>query len=259
MGSSGRKRWTTASRLDRASLCPASTVIPEVNRESGNAAIFGSAWHQVVELGSLQERESRDSVTGAVVRVAWPKWVIRAVDDKLAHLPRALEDIRADMWPGGAHEVKGQLDGGDFEDASLIVDGGYTESPTSIRFKIDYSGVKLDEPHVDDLKTGREPIGADSLQVAAAALLVAQATGARNAWASITHWPRYPKDNEPTRAWQYYDAEALEGVRKVLKVIREDALSGSPTINPAKDEFGEPVDQCKWCNSRPNCPAWQGV
>lgn len=253
-----RKRWTTASRLDRGVLCPASTVIPEAERESGNAAIFGSAWHQVVELGSLQERECRDSVTGAVVRVAWPKWVHKAVDDKLAHLPRALEDIRSEWWPGGAHEVKGQLDGVNVEDASLIVDGGsYSDSPTSIRFKIDYVGVKFDEPWVDDLKTGREPTPPDSLQVAAAALVAAQVSGARGAWTSITWWPRYPKDNEPSRRSHYHDATALENVRKVLKVIREDALSGSPTINPARDEFGEPIDQCKWCNSRPNCPAWK--
>ena len=245
------------SRLDRGVLCPASTVLPEAESEPGNSAIWGSAWHQVVETGALGERECRDQVTGAVVRVEWPRWVVKGVKDKLAHLPRALGEIRAEYWPeGGAHERKGQLEGDDFEVASLIVDGGYTDSPLAIRTKIDYVGVKFGEPWVDDLKTGREPTDPSSLQVAAAALLAAQVTGAQGAWTSITWWPRYPKDNEPSRRSHYHDAASLENVRKVLKVIREDALSGSPTINPARDEYGEPVEQCKWCGSRPNCPAW---
>jgi hypothetical protein len=256
----GKARWATASKMDRAVLCPASTVIPEVESEPGNSAIWGSAWHQVVELGALGERECRDKVTGAVVKVEWPRWVVKGVSDKLANLPRALGDIRGEFWPGnGTHETKGLIDGDEFEVASLLVDGGpYPIREGSIRAKVDYIGEKLGEPWVDDLKTGREPTPADSLQIGVAALIVAQVTGAQGVWGSVTHWPRYPKSNEPEREWQYYDAEALSNVRKVLKVIRGDALSPFPTINPARDEWGEPVGQCKWCGSRPNCPAWKG-
>jgi hypothetical protein len=267
-----RRRWTTASRLDRAIACPASTVLPEVQSEPGNSAIFGSAFHQLVECGALGERECRDKVTGAIVRVEWPKWVRRGIADKLANLPRAFEEIRGEFWPGGTHEVQGTLDGSHFEVASRVDEGGFPNAPTSIRLKIDYVQDELGDlfvpgllpwderrkhPLVEDLKTGR-PSLPESMQVVGAAIWKQLISGAEGVWVATSHWPRYPKSNEPTRELQHLNAPALEKARKVLTIVREDAFSSQPTINPARDEWGEPVGQCKWCGSRPNCPAWKG-
>jgi len=225
----------------------------------------------LVECGALGERESRDSVTGAVVRVEWPKWVRKGIADKLANLPRAFEDIRGAFWPGGTHEVQGLIEGSDFEVASSIDVGGYPDAEGSIRLKIDYvqdevgdmeiPGVppwddRRKDPLVEDLKTGL-PSTPDSMQVVSAAIWKQQISGAKGVWTATSHWPRYPKANEPTREWHYRTAEALGKARKVLVVVREDALSSNPTINPARDQYGEPVGQCKWCSSRKNCPAWK--
>lgn len=242
----GKGRWTTASRLDRAALCPGSTVLPEERTKPGNSAIWGSAWHQVVEQGTLLSSSDDGE--------PWPAWVVKGVADKLSNI----SPVWRDQWPvGGAHELRGELDGDDIQVAACLGKGEkWNERPTGIRIKADYIGMKLGEPWVDDLKTGRFADEPTSLQVGAAALLVATLKGAEGVWGSITHWTRYPKGNEPEREWHYYDADALDQVRLRLRTIRADALGPAPTFRKSSDEYDNPTNQCLWCSSRKFCPQW---
>lgn len=259
---SEKKRWTTASRLDRAAECLASTVLPEDRDDTETAAqVWGQAWHQVVELRGRLGRSSAFR-NGQKVECDWPDWVVRGVGKKLDQVRGSLETSFEEFWdhwyPLGAAETSIVIDGPALENVSLVF-GDFEDSATSIRIKADYIGTKLGDPWVDDLKTGRRPSDPGDLQVATAAYALSRMTGSEAVWGSITHWPRYPLANGPTRAWHYYDAEELDIVRNKLLTMRTRAYS-EPVIllvNPAKDEWGEPIEQCKYCKSIKYCPAWQ--
>lgn len=232
-----RKRWTTASRLDRGALCPASTVLPETKSESGKGAQWGTAAHEFMETGQIPKGPET------------PAWVTKGLADKVI----CSGFDRAKWYPPGAHEVQAYLDGPNFEDVS-IVPGGHDDWPereSSIRVKIDYVGVHEGKPWVEDLKTGRFPVPPSALQVAAAALLVAQLVGSKAAYGTVLHWPRYPKAAPPVRSKFYlYDEAALEATREQLLLARARALQPNPPAIPGEE-------QCRWCNCLAACPAGQ--
>lgn len=235
------KRWTSASRLDRGESCPASTVLPETRTEPGKSAIWGSGAHKYVEHGVVPEGKD------------WPAWVTKGLIDKI----KCSGFKREDYYPApGVHEAHAILWGDNLEHASLVFDHGvdglspFPAIPGSIRFKIDYIGERDDTAWVDDLKTGRFAPPATSLQIAAAALVVAQMQLRDAVWGSVTHWPRYPKQALPTREWHLYDAEELDIVKNRLLLLRDIACGPNPPAVPSEEA-------CRWCPCKPDCEAGQ--
>ena len=227
-----RRRWTTASRLDRGALCPASTVLPEAKSELGKSAIWGNGAHAYIETGEIP----KDA----------PDWVRKGLADKIM----CSGFVREEWYPPGAHEVQGYLDGPNLDEVS-IVPGGHKDWPereSSIRVKIDYTGEHNGAPWVEDLKTGRYPIEPSALQVAAAALLVAQLVGSKVAYGTVLHWPRYKKSDLPRRSkFHLFDQDGLEATRERLLMLRAVALGPNPAAIPGEE-------QCRWCSCLPNCP-----
>jgi hypothetical protein len=228
------KRWTTASRLDRAVACPGSTTLPEERTEETRAQIYGTAVHKYVETGAFEG----------------PPWVQRAVKEKVA-----ASGMDRRVYEGFRQEISYVLSGPRFDAVSGLLDGAYPDDKESLRVKADFVGSKLGETAVGDLKTGRFPPDPGCLQVAAAALAETTLTGGGGAHGFIDHWPRYPKPALPVRSWAYFDEPDLDNVRERLIIAREDAFSANPTFSPRLDELGDPTDHCKYCNSKPFCNA----
>ena len=243
------KRWTTASSLDRVVklgpdgwevLCPASTVLPQVEDEvtdsQRRSRAYGKGIHHWIETGELLEE-----VDGVK-----EKWLKPALEKKIA-----LSGVQRDDWySGGQHEAKLLVTGPDLTECSLLVGTDHTIWPTdpeSIRVQCDFTGTHKGEPHADDLKTGRFAPLPSSAQVAVAALAVSDLNGGVGVWGSITHWPRYPLEDAPNREWHWYDRGTLDNLRLVLRMVRSDALSGDPTVRPGP--------HCEYCRCKPSCPA----
>lgn len=229
-----RKRWTTASKLDRGALCPASTVRPETRSEPGKPAIWGNGAHKFIETGVVPEGPDT------------PAWVTKGLKDKIA----SSGFKREDWYPPGAHETQAYLDGPNLDQVSIVIDKQYPELPSSIRFKIDYVGEYQGLPWIEDLKTGRFPVPPTALQVAAAALLVKQLVGSKGAFGSVLHWPRYPKHALPNRERAPFSADDLKAVRDRLLLMRDISLSKNPPAIPGDE-------QCRYCDCFASCPEGQ--
>lgn len=201
-------------------------MLEEGPSEKGRAAIWGDGVHAYLETGRVPQE---------------PEWVAKGLAAKL----KAAGDVR-DKYPApGLHEIKLVLWGDNFEEASLFVRDDFPDIPGSVRAKLDYYGTKLGEPWIDDLKTGHQPPPPDTLQLGAPALATSTLTlDVSGVHGSITHWPRYPKDQEPTRQWHYFDNEELDIIRNRLLNIRDRAASG---------EKPNPGEHCRWCRCRANC------
>lgn len=218
---------------------------------------WGKGIHHWVETG-----EVTDTVEGETV-----KWLGPALKKKLD-----TSGVQRGDWYGvGRHEAKVVLAGDDLTLASYVVipEGTpenrrmyvpYPKDPKSVRITADFIGEHKGDPHVDDLKTGAyydrktnrtNPPAPSSPQVAVAALAVSDIVGGSNGgvgvWGSITHWPRYPLAGHPNREWHWYAPQTLDNLRKVLRVVRDNATSGAPDVRPG--------DHCKFCRCKPTCPA----
>lgn len=107
-------------------------------------------------------------------------------------------------------------------------------------------------PWVDDLKTGRWPVHPDSKQLLSYLLYPWVRVRCPNDWravASITQWPKYPISMMPRRT------ERNTLVSQVDMIEHLDDLRWSLT-HP--NEVVPSEDGCRFCDSRPVCPAHQG-
>ncbi len=113
---------------------------------------------------------------------------------------------------------------------------------------IDWVGSNGIHPCIDDLKTGRHvnPLSKQLLSYALFDYLYHDRHPEYQCGRSITHWPKYPIDGRPRR---------LYGPLITALELEEhlDDLHWS-LANP--DEINPTDDGCRWCDSRPNCPAW---
>lgn len=122
---------------------------------------------------------------------------------------------------------------------------------THLTGSIDWVDLGGDETaYVDDLKTGRWPVHAEtSKQLRSYALVPWILMGMPGAWdglVSITQWPKYPLAGKPMRTYYTLTSEDL---MEHLEAVRWAMAS--------PDEVKRDEDACRFCNAKPNCPAWQ--
>lgn len=242
-----RKRWASASKLDRGEKCPTSLspALPDVYEPAGKSAIWGKAIHSWAENNGKLGEPDREQVNGVWQAGTWPKWAVDGVTKKAWVSGVKPEDIYP---PGGAVEMQAYLDGEDFRQAVVIVDKKWPALSSSLVMKVDYWGTKAGEPWIKDLKTGRIPPPPTSLQVAVGALVAMDITGpsADGVHTSIDHWPRYPLDGKPVSEWHYFERVELEDVRQRLVQLRKTSTGPNPPTNPG--------DWCRYCPKLLACP-----
>jgi hypothetical protein len=199
--------WTRASATDRELRCPGSLIY----QRDDSVPNEGSEWGHLVH---------NWKATGLVkARAFYP--------NHAALFRRKLEIVnpqRRQYWPdGGTHEVavavnclepKAEWATGLNEEE---IDAWKAQWPDFyITGAIDYLGEILDDPWVDDLKTGKRDSPLDDpprvrsqvwTYALAAYLIKRSASQVRT---SITWWPRYPVAAEPLALFQSIKANELE-------------------------------------------------
>lgn len=245
-------RWDTASNLDRTVLCPASSVMEKLDIPSDNAIkgrIWGETVHTWVETG----------------KIAGPDWAAKGFEEKLA-VSGADDTLRLEFWPDhGVHELALVWD---LETTPYIVvergpDGrvAWPKSPGSLRIKLDFAAWGAESTGVDghlwvdDLKTGRYSVPAESLQVGSAVAGLGAIYGYDYGYGTITHWPRYPKQGKPRRSKPA--KHELIPTRDLLRRTRDSAERAKQEIDKGNDPPPDTVfagDHCQWCPSKHICP-----
>jgi hypothetical protein len=237
--------WSRASGLERAIACPASTHLPVIRDNPGEAAVWGTLVHSWKETGqwhkTLAARRRAAALAGAGL-------------------------TRDTLWPStaGTHEVSYALN-----TASRICDR--YEGPASGRdgWKLsfddnwitgtaDWVGDILGDAWIDDLKTGSYvPSNPwDLWQLRFYALCAALLGGQEAVQISITHWPRYPADGAPHRIWAppVQRGELLGVTLPLLEMARQAAVESKRAGVPVT----QTGDHCHWCRAKPNCPEYGG-
>ncbi len=233
------------SESDRAVICPASLVLPRTrvpNAKRDAAAAWGTDCHGWVETG-------------------------RTDNEAVEHKALLSGIRREDWWPaGGRHEVTFAIhlptrvvhlyD----EAVQLAVDSNISRDgwkaafigPEWLTGTIDYLGTRKGRPWVDDLKTGRWPVDPrKSRQLRSYALLPWILEGCpidALYYRSITHWPRYPLAELPTRTGLEHPLTGLDLMTHL------DDLRWS-VEHP--DEANPTEDGCRFCESKNDCDAYQ--
>lgn len=227
--------WARASELERALECPASCVLPREDRGPGEAALWGTQVHHWKATGeSFPGLEDRGRNRARLTRLE----VLAK-----ANLTRGV------LWPGGTHEVTYVVH------ADGSVDRHLGDVDRELLPREDTAGTadwELDAPilWVDDLKTGRHPQDApddrpQTLWYGAAAAVYHDAPAAL---LSITHWPRYPRDEPPTRVTRLVSRDRLTRFLRDVADARERALS------PDAASLTRQGPWCTYCPCRSHCP-----
>ena len=116
----------------------------------------------------------------------------------------------------------------------------------------DYTGEVLDDPWVDDLKSGRyvpdNPFDLWQLRMYAACVCIL--AHAERVHVSLTHWPRSPADAPPTRTWALVEADTLINETLPLLEARRRLVEASWDRPDAR-----PGQHCTYCEAANNCPA----
>jgi hypothetical protein len=221
--------WASPATLDVAIACPASCVLP---RSKPVPDTPSQAWgHEVHEWKE----------TGVPPTDRLDKWLMN-------YRP----GIREELWPAGRHEVM-------FHEAS---EGEVHELPTfpkersdhwGMYFIIDWVGTEGMAPHIDDLKTGRfAPKTLTQLLAYTWAYNKVYPTGL--AFGSYTHWPRYPKGDEPHRLTEVLKTSEVEEWHGDVVIPAKRLAQGPGAIHDTR-----PGQHCRWCRSREFCPAWSDL
>lgn len=229
-------------------VCPGSLTLPR-NDTGSPAAREAAAWGTMVH---------RWKATGEIL--AEPE---HPQHDKLFRYRLHTSGTdRAVWWPGdGKHEV-----GVAVNTLTGAVDRRTGPGPDIDAWKAsqpdeavvgtaDWVGTFFGEPWVDDLKTGKAeylvPAGA-SQQL----LLYAYALsgGAPAVWVSITHWPRYPRDQQPVRTMHRHTRDDLDSFFRRLVSTRNKVLLNRSL--PIDETIGLDASTrwCVYCPSRAVCP-----
>lgn len=234
------------SEAGRAVICPASLVLPRVPRtpseKRARAANWGTLVHHWKETGQTDPSwaDPRDTAT------LEKKLVLSGID-------------RETWWPSGEgrHEVTFALHLYNHElrlyDEKLTASTRDTWKlgfgPKWLTGTIDWLG-NADPTigYVDDLKTGAWPVDVKtSAQLRAYSLVPWVAAGCPMAWdgiVSITAWPKYRLDGQPSRTSHWLGALDLLETLEDLRHAEENPQQVTPT-----DEG------CKFCDCKPLCPA----
>lgn len=231
-----------ASGSSRFLACPGSVRIPATRVRSPSlidACDYGTMVHYWKEHGIIPPDadpkhkallERKLSFTGDFREKFWPSTGMHEVTYALNLITlRVLKyqpaaDTTADSWKKGFDEAK-YLTG-----------------------TIDY----VAEDRIDDLKTGAWPVSAeDNKQLKSYATFVWIELGRPHPWSietSITQWPRYPLKALPRVTSVMVSSLELE---EHVDDLRWSVLHPDLLVPDGTDE-----DHCKFCDSRPGCPAW---
>lgn len=239
------ERWVSGSQLKRALVCPASTVLRRSRKEySANAkkaSDFGTLAHEYVETGKIYPETA--------------EWAGRF--DRLRYYPEK-----------GWHETIGWYnpESGEF---GLKPPGEASRKHRDYDFlpeccivgTIDFMcPLKDGRWWVDDLKTGAAMFcpKPDSAQMWLAATIISNVFDV-DVLSTITHCPRYPKEQPPNRARRDF---RKEHVAKFVDKL--DKLYAIYVGQKARLEIGESLtyvknEECKFCPSRFFCPIGQKI
>ncbi len=124
----------------------------------------------------------------------------------------------------------------------------------------DYLGLLLEQPWVDDLKTGRKVDDLDYRYQQGFYCLVwtlfsmGELTPARS---TITHWPKYPIKEKPRRFGTVLEPEFFLELQGKLKTLREEVMKLRELEQAGRRESVvarlSDGPQCKYCPSRLAC------
>lgn len=223
-------RWVTGSALDRAALCPASTVLPRSVVAEGSAAAHGRRVHKKLETG--------EPITG-------------------------LSEEQRELWypPGGEHEIQVWYDpvtrASGLDRAHKGRDYSWAP-PHWIVGTVDYIHPSFRPPGladcvlVDDLKTGLRQ-RTDTLQLGLGAKgAVGHYLGAKLV-VSITHVPR--SGGPATREYREIGPidmaeiqETLDNLYALHLIEKERLACGANRVYKGS--------HCKYCPAKKGCPAW---
>lgn len=173
---------------------------------------------------------------------------------------------REELWQYGLHEVPLAYNVFSREARALILPVPTAEKDAWkssygdewITGTADYVGLLLELPWVDDLKTGRrgeyEPYKYQQAFYSLAWSLyqMGKVTQVRS---TITHWPKYPIANPPSRFGVSLEPEFLQDLQlKLLELHRtmSKLKSGKETGMNIRGQLN-PGEQCTYCPSRTNC------
>jgi len=221
--------WASPSVLDRAIACPASTVLPKGPDIVGPSAQWGKEVHAF--------KEGEDPTP----RVK--KWYE-------SYYP----GVKEMLWPGGEHEVVYWEQDGKIE--RLDRRPSFAERELWPRqgmfFSLDWQNLHDGPaPWVDDLKTGLMPESWTQLKAYSWALYKAHPWIQTNL-ASYTNWTRYPLGADPVRETKSFTRAEIEGwYDKTVVPAKRLALGRNAA------DLVRPGPHCRWCRSKPYCPAWK--
>src|SRR4051812_23200520 len=113
----------------------------------------------------------------------------------------------------------------------------------------DYAMELLDEPWVDDLKTGRRASYDDYLHQQGfycMAWALVKYGELREARSTLTHWPKYPKSRAPERIGRTYTID-------YYKALQSELLNLKRTVDINQLPTG---GHCHFCPSKLDCPSY---
>jgi hypothetical protein len=221
--------WASPSVLDRVIACPASAVLPQGPDITGPTAQWGKEVH------AFKEGEE------PTPRVK--KWYEENYPDGYKEM----------LWPGGRHEIVYYEQNGKIEELNLRPSFAARElwPRDGMFFSLDWENLHDGPmPWVDDLKTGRMPESWTQLKCYSWALYQRYPWIKENL-ASFTNWTRYPKGTDAVRKTQVFTRPQIESWYDKT-VVPAKRLALGPT---AKNHVN-PGPHCRWCRSKPYCPAW---
>lgn len=233
-------RWCSASELDLAAKCPASSVLPKYDPEVSDgmrrARVWGQAVHRWVETGSLEEAAQTKCEDTKEV----PKWLRAALEKKLA----TCGITRSHYWNGELkHETCYTYDLGTGTTVPVVDKFSFPKIPGSLRFIVD-----VERPFaVEDLKTGFHVPPPDTLQLKLPSLALKKPV------AILTHWARYKLESLPER-WQTEHTD-LPAIKEELTDLRERARKALTLWQAGKTPEVFPGEHCGMCKRKPGCPA----
>lgn len=217
--------WASPASLDRAIACPASCVLPRAKQEKDTPS---QAWGHEVHAWKA----------GGTPTARVAKWASE-------NYP---QDILATLWPGGRHEVMFREADGKVEELSAFPKE--RSDYWSMYFIVDWI---LDDgfvPHIDDLKTGRF-MPESPTQLLGYTWAYNKVRPFSEAFASYTHWPRYPKGNPATRDTKLLSSAEVEAWHSSVVVPARRLAQGPGAATDVR-----PGQHCRYCRSMGVCPAW---
>jgi hypothetical protein len=227
----------SASRLQLATMCPASQALPHVDshHEAGDE---GNDLHELLRR-SLTDK----NWTATDAQMKWRDAVLETIGDRFP------PDVSAELAFGFDTATGATIPHG------AAIGRNYPQSPTVINGSVDYVAVGTDKALAIDLKTGLADVAAvhRNQQLRFAALVVGAWTGLP-AQTAILHAPR--DGRRPWWEWgPTYDALDLVEVGDVFKAMaaritdaRRDVAAGkTPRLTTGK--------HCEHCPARLRCPA----